>query len=249
MKKKSIGVLSALFSLLFSVSSAWAELVVTATSVFDDFDRTANYGSTPTLGTNLWSSGTGEWGIVDGKAAVTTANAVAYNTALSTMSGSGYEFTLSAEIHLPVTNKYAGIVFNYQNASNYYTFRYKSGSGTYQVRRLVNGVDASVGNFTSSHIFGTNTAYILTVTSSEAYNFKVSIAAADNPMVLLVDNVMIQDANNSFTGGYAGLNQTSSATQGGFDNFRLEVIPEPATMGLLGLAMGVILLLRRIRHS
>ncbi|MGE4489368.1 MAG: SUMF1/EgtB/PvdO family nonheme iron enzyme [Kiritimatiellales bacterium] len=221
-----------IISILLCVPFVWADQ---GGHIADDFERTYDYNKAATFDTSVWTNGrnAGRWGIVDGEAAATPSRGetVVYNKALSTMSGNGYEFTLSVEVRQLVANRYAGVVFNYQNESNYYTFRYKSGSGSYQVRRMVNGVDSSVSNVTAPDLFfGTNIAYILTVTSSEAYKFSVSIADVADPKTLLVNNVVMTDANNSFTGGYGGLNQVSPYNTSRFDNFRLDVVSKQETL-------------------
>ena len=225
-KRKSAAIERVIISILLCTISARAD---SFEHITDDFNRKAGYSSKATLGTDVWANGcsAGQWGIVDGKASANPSKGetLVYNKSLRTSSGNGCEFTLSAEVQQLVSNRYAGVVFNYQDASNYYTFRYKSGSGVYQVRRMVSGVDASVGNLKASGVvFGTDTAYILTIKSSEAYNFNVSIAEAGNPTVLLVDNVSITDTNSSFTGGYAGFNQVSPYNSSRFDNFSLKVV-------------------------
>jgi hypothetical protein len=56
----------------------------------------------------------------------------------------------------------------------------------------------------------------------------------------------VVDGNSNFTGGYAGFYQSDTGgAHARFDNFSLEVIPEPATLGMVAVLGGAILFIRK----
>jgi len=247
--KKSI----AIISLLVSVSSAWAALIT------DNFNRdnTAQTANTVNVGGSGWvqagdGTATGSDWFISGNtlnARNRTNPANLYNDSLKTVSGSGTNFTLSADVSAKIAGAYAGITFNYQNASNYYVVRLRGDFNTYQMLKVVDGVAGIIVSKTdSSQKFTLNSLYTITVTSDVAGDFDFTITAAGNSTVLN-PTTSGTDTISIFTEGYAGLYVGTGLLDhtAKFDNFSLNVIPEPATIGLFGVAVGVVLLIRRKR--
>lgn len=216
-----------LFGAVCCMSAAQAGLVVTPTSVSDDFDRTADFRSDATLGGSAWANGAdGQWGLIDHKASANSRPAspgICINKALETTSGNKTNFTLSADL-LPLHNvHWAGLVWNYQNVSNYYFLQLKAGTNLYQIYRTVNGTTTRLGaNGIASGRFETGSVYTVTITSSEAYHFGLEIRKTVDRALLA--SASIKDDAASFTGGYAGLIQTTPGQDRfRFDNFSLKV--------------------------
>ncbi|MEI8206931.1 MAG: PEP-CTERM sorting domain-containing protein [Kiritimatiellales bacterium] len=246
--KKSI----AIITLLLGVTTAWAGLIA------DDFNRVNTAYSTAgsTIGANWVNPSSANKFSISNNVLYMDAvgggnNCILYNNAQQTLSGSGSSFTLSAQVagHATVTATWQGVVFNYQNASNYYTLRFKTGAAGYQLLGVSNNATIVVksGNSTAGN-FAAGTLYAVTVASDAAYDFDYSIKSVDGLTTFVSTNSV--DANSFFTGGYAGLYLGSApnpAPDSRFDNFNLTVIPEPATIGMFGLAAVLILLFRRSR--
>jgi hypothetical protein len=251
--KKNMGVIVSLFSLWAGVSS------VQATLITDNFNRSGiGYSSNAAaaLVNANWTNGVGQtaqWAVTGPNKLLTkTTNGAGYaalvNKALETLSGSGKSFTLSADLMPLQANNWAGVVWGYQDASNYYFLQMKANTNIMQVYKVVNGTQSKIGSdgLASANfaIGGTNT---VTITSTTAYNFDVKITNKGTGATLL-STTSRTDTNSSFTGGYAGLILTTpgSDSRFAFDNFSLQVIPEPATVGLLGGGALALLLMRRV---
>ena len=106
-------------SLLFAVSATWAATIT------DDFNRADTVSSTDTslIGAD-WAQPAGSsnrWRIGSNTVySLTLATpGIMYNTALQTKNGDGGSFTLNLDIAGAVSNVWSGIVFNYNNPSNF----------------------------------------------------------------------------------------------------------------------------------
>jgi hypothetical protein len=219
-----MGKVKLVIGLLLSVSSAWAATVT------DDFNRVAAMNSTgATIGSDWHSSRTtGQWGITNQQvvANMTEANSVLYNSALETVSGGGTLFTLSLDVTTVAASAWGGIVFNYQNPTNFYWLRYKGNANNYSLVRMVNGATANIVNSTIGGTFALDTAYTLTVASSNAYEFAYEIKETVGGTVLKSGTAI--DSVSSFTGGYAGILETTTGYgPHTFDNFSLNVYRTP----------------------
>ncbi len=228
----------ALMIVLVSVSSAWAQsLVVTDTTVTDNFNRTAGYGAAGSMGgTTVWTNGypsSSQWGIVDNQASANLGSGsvgLLVNKALPTLIENGTNFTLSAEVNALTDGKWTGIMFNYTDENNYYYFRFKSGTADWVLAAFKGGVLNKLGaTGTASSTLSSNTFYTLTVTSTDLYSFDVTIAETSSGTVLVSDSRVGVDPGEQLPGGgYGGLYQ---ATLGidlvRFDNFSLERILPP----------------------
>ena len=240
----------AIISLLLGASSAWATLIT------DNFDRADTTRTTYTVnvgGSGWTQSGDGvnpasDWWISGNTARgrARASDAVMYNTDLSTVSGGGDSFTLSTDVMTLNGGYWNGVAFNYTDADNMYFIRFKSDTGEYQLIERNDGVQTTHVNTTlSSGTFAQDVSYTITVASDAAGKFNYSIL---NGATVVVSG-SVDDSANAVTGGYAGLYTTGldNAAQGVYDNFSLEVIPEPATLGLFSVAFGLILVIRKIR--
>jgi hypothetical protein len=212
----------------------------------DDFNRVNTSMSTDgsVIGEYWRNSRTdAKWGIAGGQivAGAGTTAAVLYNTLLETTSGNGAGFVLSADIKGLVSNAWSGVSFNFQDPQNYYYLRIKTGAPSYQMIRVVSGLETRMGaaGNLSSGIFSTNTAYTLTVSSSNAYEFSFAITDAKTG-TLMASGSRIDDAS-SFSGGYAGLHYFNSTDKARFDNFSLKITGSAHTSaGLLFLLKGTL---------
>ena len=119
---------------------------------------------------------------------------------------------------------YGGIVFHYQNASNYYVARIRGWGGLYQILRVVDGGTHVILSETTApeDAFSGLDYYTFTVTSDNAANFTLEITKQGESDILNPITAAT-DAGLAFTGGYAGMycgsNTASPDTR--FDNFNL----------------------------
>ena len=148
---------------------------------------------------------------------------ILYNNAMETVVDEGSGFAVGADVWTK-NGTWCGLVFNYQNATNYYVLRIRGNSTCYQVLRVVNGSEQVVVNKSdASKTFAAETFYTLNVSSDMEYLFDFSIKEVSGTAILN-PTATCRDAHSSFAGGYAGLYcaQTSSNPDGKFDNFIVE---------------------------
>ena len=220
-------------SIIFLVVTSAAR----AAEIADDFNRanTAQIANTVNVGGTGWvqdgdATATGsDWFINNNTVAGRNRVQVAllYNNSLETVSGSGTNFVLRTDVSAKLLNAYAGITFNYQNASNYYVVRFKGGTTTYQMLKVVDGTNAQVivSKTDSSQAFAVDSFYTITVTSDTAGAFDFTMTAAGSPTVLNTVTTGVDTTGSSFDGGYAGmyLNTAALGPYAKFNNFSLEV--------------------------
>ena len=228
---------------------------VQAVTVTDDFDRSGFYSTDGSVIGAFWnnSDDMDQWKIVGDKLylKINSDPAILYHTAMQTVGGDAGLF-VSADVAANVSNGWAGMVFNYQNPSNYYMLRVKEGSAQYQLNSVVNGASSGlVFGADATLSFSLGLFYTLTVTSTNAYEFDFTITEAGGfaPLNSITTAV---DGGGNFTGGYAGV--YSSAVGGSadpdalFDNFRTDNESDfrerqtyllNAEIGLNGVAEGV----------
>jgi len=246
--KRSIKKTILIGSLMVGGSSAWAA------SITDNFNRADTQQTAYTMkvgGTGWTQAGDGvnptgdDWFIKGNVVRLRTreGNAVMYNTALSTVSGGGTNFTLSADVSGVTSNAWVGLVFNYQDEANYYILRFKAGTDEYQLIERRDSENKALVNQKISGSFsaGLGNYYTLTITSDTAGDFNFTIKQQGESAVLNTVTAY-DDSASAHTGGYAGLYGTITPNHcGAYDNFSLSVIPEPVTLGF----SGVTLLVRR----
>lgn len=213
------------------------EGVLPTTPGIDDFNRAdvAVTTNTVLLGGDWAQDDTwNEWTIVGGimHSHAVTGPAVLYNNGLGSLNGVGNGFSLSVDVSSKNTSLWSGIVFNYQDADNYYGLRFQEGTSTYQLFKVVDGVLTTIVNGSNaSTTFAEDTFYTLIVESDEPYNFNFSIKAAGtvvNPITSAVDD------ESHFMNGYAGLYTLVSGYASKYDNFALRV----TYIGYAGWAQG-----------
>ncbi len=215
--------------------------VVMAETFTDDFNRenTPQSASTATVGGTGWvqdGDGTGtasDWFINANALAGRNRGAdlaILYNNSSKTVSGNGSSFTLSTDVSAKVASVWAGVIFNYQNAGNYYVFRFKGGSTSYQLIKVADGKNAQVivAKNDSRQVFAVDSFYTIKVTSDAAGSFEFTITAAGksealNPVITGMDTT-----GSSFENGYAGMYLIMAAKghNAKFDNFSLKVVSQ-----------------------
>ena len=236
-------------SLLFAVAAASR-----ATTITDDFNRanTAQSTDTSLIGPN-WkqSAGSANQWLISGNilhARPYVNPAIMYNDALQTVSGGGTNFTLSLDVSAKVPTAWAGVAFNYQDEGNFYYLRIKEGTSQYQLIASVAGNQTAVvlvNKSDASTTFDEDAFYTMTITSDTAHDFDFTITEVGSSTVLNPTATII-DSGNNFIGGYAGLYTPAAGGHNAkFDNFSLEVIPEPATLGLMGLVGAAAIFIRK----
>lgn len=177
----------------------------------------------------------------------TTVKDVAWNTAASTVSGAGTNFTLSADVRCSSGGRLIGIAFNVQDESNYYALLASMGTTTYRIAQMSSGTISWLVNKTdAASAFAAGTDYAMTVTSETVGTYSFAITEAGS-LTVLNPTTSVTDGTAPFTGGYAGLFSDGNIGTFNYDNFSLEVIPEPATLGLISLTgAGMIFVRRRL---
>lgn len=231
--------------MLCAASAGWSTIVT------DNFNRgnTSPSSDTSLIGAN-WkqaSGSTDEW-LISGNylhSHATASPGILYNDALETVSGNGTNFDLSMDVASKTSGAWAGLVFNYQDDSNYYVVRFKSDSAGYQVLKVVGGSVGVLAYGSTSTNVKEDVFYTVSVASDTPYVFNITIKEAGQSEVF--GEGQTTDKSNNFTGGYAGGYANSTGYSAGYDNLSLEVIPEPATLGLVGMiAAGLIFVRRRL---
>jgi len=237
--------------LLTSVSTAGNELArfdnfnletasVASTTIADNFNRpdTVRSNETSLIGAD-WNqeSTTNEW-LVNSSTLASYARippGALYNDGLEAVSGNGTNFTVKMDVRAQVATAWVGLVFNYQDAENYYCLRFKGGADDWQLLRRVDDSWGVIKNGHATEPFTYHTDfYTLTVKSDTPYDFDFTFQKSGSPEVLnTITNGV--DGNSSFTGGHAGAFVSASGYTAKFDNFRLTVATE-AALGYAGWA-------------
>ncbi len=198
--------------------------------VEDDFDRANTPYSVHGLSIgSTWKNSApfaAKWAINEAEVVAITAknNSVLFNTGLKIVSGKGWNFSVQADITAAFDRVWSGIVFNYQDAENFYLFRFKSGASNYQLYRMVDGKTSRIKNEIIPGVFSINTCYTLSVVSSNPWKFSFEIIEKESGTVLAKGRA--EDSLSSFAGGFAGLYQGSTGTaapKSRFDHFKLSI--------------------------
>jgi len=205
-------------------------------AVFEDgFDRTGTAYSADgaAIGTSWKSEGNSNlWKTKGGSLLLDVRRmpAILYCTALETTSGRGANFTVSADVAVAAPNSWAGLVFNFQDAGNFYCLRFKAGTRTYQLLAKIEGEWKILASHSdAAKPFAIGTPYSLKVFSEDAHEFHFTLRKPGEATVLNP----VADATDSyshFKNGYAGLYSPSRGTtkpDAVFDNFVLETSKNP----------------------
>lgn len=202
---------------------AQTELATVDSQVTDDFNRTGTLWSSN--GADIRSDwvvpGTNLWRINGSKLEADVANntydtPIIYNDSLQLSSADGASFTLTVDVTATTNEQWCGVVFNYQNPSNYCLARIKTGNLSYHYIAVVEGenVDLSLNNASAN--FEAGTAYTFTV-SGAAGSYAIEITEAGSSTVLNDQTGWAPSV--TLDGGYAGLLAPDC-------NLDLEVIPD-----------------------
>lgn len=206
-----------------------------AATVTDDFDRPdVAYTTNMTLIGENWSLDEDSMILVEGVPMYdqysisngmlhvsSVAPSRAFNTEQETVSGDGTNFVLNVSMTPLINSRYMGVVFNYQNATNYYYFRIKSGDTSFHILRVVDGLTEFIGSGSASESFQVGSTYALAVESQVAHNFHVSVARE----YVKIAEGQGTDTGNNFTGGYAGIMMEVNGIAAAYDDFSLSVGP------------------------
>jgi|GEM_PF-4230075 len=162
----------------------------------------------------------------------------------------GQSFTVSADItthNAASASLLYGLAFNYQtNNATYYAARLNTGGGA-NVLQFVqyNGTNVTtVKTITNSVALAISSIYNLQVTSTNTGSFSYILTGIGLDGGSLAGTVT---ASLGLSDGYAGLYTSAANNNPRFDNLSITSIPEPATIGMLGVGALVTLLFRRMR--
>lgn len=231
-------------------------------SLFTDSFTRANV-TNATVGTNIGadyvitkvSGALPTFSITSGQVTMGAAGGAVANGVLSyqgflAKNTAGNSFAASVDITLGAYNNgiNPGLAFNFQDASNFYYARILTsgtgtGAGVLQISQMVNGAAEAVVNVAGLNLY-TATAYTLGISSAASGVFTYTLTGGS---VNLSNTVTDATGTAAFTDGYAGIYQNIGNTNTKFDNFSVTSIPEPATIGMMGLGALATLLLRRMR--
>ena len=207
----------------------FAANAVTITDNFERPDTGPSYSiDGSVIGSGWVDNGNGSWRILNGVLEMNSIRNPAglYNTTLETVSGNTTNFVLSGDVSANVYGGWSGIMFNYQNPSNYYVFRIKGGYSSYQVLGVEDGQNVTVLSKSDASItFSPGTMYTLTVTSDTPYVYQITVTEAGSVTVFNPTTSFV-DQNFLFSAGYAGFYSPSDnaiTPEASFDNFNLEV--------------------------
>ncbi len=220
-----------------------------ATTITDDFSTAGdplpgNWFQYSSTGTNFVSNGS----YASIKQAKGDPNAVAWNTGLETISGGGTNFDLSVDVSVHSGGRLTGVAFNVQNATNYYFVGIVIGGSAYRFYEVVDGTGTQLFAGNASVVFSdrNKTNYTINVTSDTEGSYDFFITEKGQSTVLnSITNYTV--SGTALSGGYAGLYTHGNSSEFRYDNFSLETIPEPATLGMVGLAAAGIIMMRRLR--
>ena len=228
--------------------------VAQATLITDDFNRIdtapSNLGSNWTVTAGL--TGQAHFKISGDTAFNTdyvnqnnTGKDTAYLNTLGTLNTDGKRFTISCDIKLDNTgnSNFTGLMFNYQDPLNYYILRYNGLGTSVGLAHVIDGVVGTFGGTAQSFTHDVSKFYTLTVSSTAAYTFDWSLK--NDLGTVLCSATGATDNTSSFTDGFGGIFSANSFDNT-YDNFSLEVIPEPVTLGLFGLSSIIITAFHRI---
>ncbi len=209
-------------------------LVPSATAVTDNFSRDETVAGDigTSIGTNWFNGGAAgaTWRVFQHRADLVTGTGpfMMLNSELDTLNeGAGTNFTIIGTVlnNTASDTGHAGLVFNYQDAANYYAFRY-GGGGLVQVLRVIDGGVSTLVSTGGAFSHTANRPYELMVFSEDPYNFEISIRDTVDDVVVY-SNTGVSDGLGNFKNGSGGF----YANHGGilFDDFWLDSTgaPEP----------------------
>ena len=209
----------------------------------DQFDRADG-----SLGAN--------WDVIWGTVAITNQQAYMPSTVDSGINGMGLvgvaiqnQVELGAEFSMQIevaggTPTARGIIFNYTATNSFYAFRLLSTGIQFG---KISGAGTNVNYFTVlSQDFTPSAAntYQFIVNASAPGEFELILNEIAGGITNEVYNKSWVDAGTALTGGYSGF-YLNGGTGPKFDNFIVTTVPEPVTIGLLGISTAVLFIARR----
>ena len=163
-----------------------------------------------------------------------------YNDAVQTLNENGYSFSLHMDVAGQATPSWQGVVFNYNNPSNFYTLRFKTGYRDYQLLgKRGDGSWKVIRSGQAASDFGVGTFYTLSVSSTAAHTFRFSIAEAGSDAEMVPETELADDESLA-TGGYAGAYFAAAGQRVRYDNFLLETFSEPLPEPVAGFAFKLV---------
>ncbi|MEM6505026.1 MAG: PEP-CTERM sorting domain-containing protein [Planctomycetota bacterium] len=181
-------------------------------------------------------------GVIDappGPSVIATADPVTIDT--------GEDFTLTLDVRYTGNAVDAGAVFMYQDNNNYYALMINltENSGAAPTKHDVRLFTVENGVTTTTVLRSGNGA----ISNGPTYGLTIDYTAVTDTFDFAVSGVPLTTAStfvdDTFTSGGAGL-FTFGSNNVTFDNFSIEVVPEPGSLALFGI--GGVLMLRRRRN-
>jgi hypothetical protein len=173
----------------------WWGLVGYKRITVDTFDRTDSRDGLGQTGTEeTWDAVRGQWGIEGGVARVFTSNPGEPNIAIVAESeGDGL-----VEVTMAAPEQDAGLVFRYQDPSNYWSVTTNTSLGTWAVTRKVDGETEAVAELNAPVTAGTTITVVLTGTQIRFLIDSVDKATLDDSTFAGVRQAgLIAPANSS----------------------------------------------------
>ena len=260
------GIFAIVFGLLFSSQAAL---------FYDQFTNgttSVNTDPTVSIGPNYASSvltqagspaGTPSFNVnADGRVLITLAGNARqiflYQNAYETKSGGGNSFSVSGDVTtIPTVANSAlyGMAFNIQDDGSCYSVRINTGTaGTVACATFVywDAIGGSITTNLAMGNFATSSVVSMAISSDTAGVFDITLTGTMNGVfsnyTYQIDVATDLSTAPLLNGGHAGFYINNGNSNVSFDNLRIETIPEPATMGLLGISFGTIMLWRRLRR-
>ncbi len=225
---------------LVVLMGGWPAAKATASVLFsDDFNRANN----TTIGTGWTEMNNQNWSILSQTVVMqvyepANAPSILEYTGL-TMPG---QYSIASDVSLDASGYLNGLAFNIQNVTNYYALRFMANGDTTGFLQLLKYVDGTPSVLASTASFAGISPlvwYRATVFSSSPGSFTYEIS--NGSTTLLAGSAT--DLGTPFTGGYGGL--YTGSIGGNFDNFEINVIPEPSMLSLI--ILGAALFRRKLK--
>jgi len=184
-----------------------------------------------------------------GGSTVNAGNIVFRQTGIElTNSGAGESFTVSGDLttfSAAAGTLLYGLTFNYQPDGSFYAARIDTGTDATVMQFIrVNaaGATGAFGSVANSTPLALSSVYTLTIESSAVgvFNYTLDGANLDGGQLAGTATDTVLNLEN----GHAGFYASAANTTPRYDNLSIQTIPEPATLGLIGLA-GLGLFVRR----
>ena len=231
-----------IIGMAIGASSAWAGPIFS-----DDFfsnGGTTGYDTTGAIVGPGWTTSVGNIGArLYGDRLRFHSSATGQRALYNTNADTGSDFTMSLDLRHLASQKWAGLAFHVQDESNFYYLRTRgNGTANVQFGKIVGGTDTLLLNSSASTpIVNGGSYYTFTAKSvGGEYSFNIE----DSVGTVIFDRTYT-GSDTTFTSGFAGVyaGDITSSPDIEFDN--LNVVPEPATFGLMGLAGVAVLFARR----